>query len=127
VKALASFEAREARLFTALHAAEERLIRLVQACQHVLAHMAVDGGILRQLRADGPELGFLLVATERDVGALPGGDTLLQGRGVEPTAEQQQALQFPLLLSSGLQLVLEGLVACRLVAHACIFQPGATT
>ena len=79
VPAGAALEAREARLLASRHPPEERLIGPVEPGQHVLQDVAVEGGVLRHVRTDILQLGFLLVARDRDVAALPGGDALLQG------------------------------------------------
>jgi hypothetical protein len=60
VEAVAPLEAREACFLAALDASEERLIRLVESRQRVLQDMAVNGGVLRKLRAYLLQLGFLL-------------------------------------------------------------------
>src|SRR5262245_4455438 len=126
VVALAPPEAREPRLLARLHPPEERLIGLVEACAHVLQHMAVDGRVLRHGLADGLDFCFLLVARERDVATCPGRDALFQGGVVKRAAAPQDALQLPLLGGGGPKLFLVGLAAC-LVAHTRIFQPGTTT
>ncbi len=69
----------------------------------------MDGGVLRELRADGLQFGFLLVARDGDVAALPGGDALLQGGVVELAAAPQHFLQRPLLGGRGTQLLFVGL------------------
>src|SRR6478609_1942090 len=73
VEASPSLEARKARLLPSLEAAEERLVGLVEPRQHVLQHMAVNCLILGERDANGFELGFLLVARDRDVTPLPCG------------------------------------------------------
>jgi hypothetical protein len=67
--AIAPLEAREARFLSSLstlHAAEERLIRLIAPCQHilqhVLQHMTMDGAVLRELGPDRLQFGFLFIA-----------------------------------------------------------------
>src|SRR5262249_7252717 len=62
LEAITALEAWKAGLLTPLHAAEEHLVGLVEPRQHILEHMAVDGGIVWELGADVLELGFLLVA-----------------------------------------------------------------
>ncbi len=126
--AIAPFEAREAGLLAALYPPEERLLGLVQPRQHVLQHMAVDRGVLRILRPDGLQLGFLLVAREGDTASLPGGDALLQGRGVEGAAAPQDNLQCPLLGRSGPELLFLGCTTHRLVlVHVLLFQSSSAT
>jgi len=68
----------------------------------------VDGGILWHLGADVLQLGFLLIARDRDAPPLPGRDALLQGDVVERAACPQHALKFPLLDWRGLEFVLVG-------------------
>ena len=71
--------------------------------------MAVDGGVLRERCAEVLQLRFLLIAREREVAALPGGDALLQRRVVESTAQSKHTPKRPLLLKRGLEVVLVGL------------------
>jgi hypothetical protein len=85
-------KAGEAWFFTILDAAEEGLVRLVQAGQDILQHMAVDGGVFRELLTDRLQLGFLLIPREGDVAALPGGDALFQGGVVERATAPQDVL-----------------------------------
>jgi hypothetical protein len=54
--------------------------------------MAVDGGVLGQLRADVHELGFLLEARDGHTTLPPPGDALFEGCVVELAAQQQDAL-----------------------------------
>ena len=54
-----------------LDAPEERLIGLVEPCQHVLQDVRVDGGVLRECGAEVLQLGFLLEARDGDADALP--------------------------------------------------------
>jgi len=60
VVAVLAVKAGKARLFSIRQAAEERLLRRVEAGQHVLQDMALDAGVLWHLRAQGLQLGFLL-------------------------------------------------------------------
>jgi len=60
VVAVLAVKAGKARLFSIRQAAEERLLRRVEAGQHVLQAMALDAGVLWHLRAQGLQLGFLL-------------------------------------------------------------------
>jgi hypothetical protein len=95
VEAIAALEAREARLLSSLapvHPGEVRLIGRVEPGEHVLQDVAVDGGVVGHLRADGLQLGFLVVAGDGAVAPLPGGDALLQRGVVERTAQPQHAL-----------------------------------
>jgi hypothetical protein len=87
VEAVAALEAREASLLTPLHAAEEGLVGLIQPRQHVLQHVAVDGGVLGERRPDVLEFRFLLVARDGHVAALIGGNALFEGNIVELAAE----------------------------------------
>ena len=82
----------KARLLPRLHAPEERLIRLVEPCQHVLQHVAVDGGVFGHLCPDGLQLGFLCKARDGDVAALPGGDALLERGVVERAAAPEHRI-----------------------------------
>jgi hypothetical protein len=52
MEAIATLEAREARLLPALHPPEERLIGPVEPGQHVLEEVRVEGGVLGELCAD---------------------------------------------------------------------------
>ena len=74
--------AREPGLLAALHAGEERLIRLIHSAQHILA-----AGEIRQRQATvGPhrlQLVGLVVVVDRLVADLPGSDPLLKGSVVE--------------------------------------------
>src|SRR5215467_10403980 len=76
--AIAALEAGEPRPLTALHAPEERLIRLVQPRQHILQDVAVDVRIGWKLSPDLLHLGFLLEPGDGDVAPLPGSNALLQ-------------------------------------------------
>jgi hypothetical protein len=77
VIAVAPLEAREPRLRAPLDATEERLLGLLQPRQHVLQHMRVDGGVLRECGPHRLQLGFLLEARDGGMALLPGGDALL--------------------------------------------------
>ncbi len=66
VVTVASLGAREAGLLARLHPAEERLVGLVQAGEHLLQDVAVDGGVFPEVLADALQRGFLLVARDRD-------------------------------------------------------------
>ena len=60
--AVAPLIAGKSRLLARLHPEKERLIRLVQPRQHVLQHMAVEGGVLWHGGAEVLQLRFLAVA-----------------------------------------------------------------
>jgi hypothetical protein len=66
VPAGACLKAGEAWLLPVRHTAEEGLRGRVQAGQHILHDMGVDGGILRERRQHRLQLGFLLRAREAD-------------------------------------------------------------
>src|SRR5262249_11326449 len=87
--------------------------------QHVVQPRAVDRGVLRILRPDSLQLGFLLLAREGDTAALPGGAALLQGRGVAGAAAPQDTLQCPLLGRSGPELLFQGFTT-----HSLVLMPG---
>ena len=102
------------------------MIGRIQARQDILQHVAVEGGILRQLRPDGRELGFLLKACHRDVAPLPGGDALLQGGVVEGATAPQNGFKRTLLSGRGPQLLLVGRAARCLLGHAGVFPSRST-
>ena len=79
--------------------------------------MRVDGGIFRELRTDGLQLGFLLIARHRDTAPLPGGDALLEGRVIEHAAVPQDALELTFLCGCRPQLLLVRRAVRRLFAH----------
>src|SRR5262249_9271185 len=106
VPAVVPFEAWEARLLAPLHPTEEGVIGLVQPRQHILQHVAVDRGVRRELRADDRELGFLLVARDRDVATLPGSDAVFQGDIVEGAAAPEYLVHHPLLCGCWAQFLL---------------------
>jgi hypothetical protein len=62
--AMASLEAREARLLAPLEATEERLVGPVQPGQYVLEEVAMNGRVLRELSAEVFQLGLLLIARD---------------------------------------------------------------
>ena len=66
------------------------------------------------------QLGFLLVARDRDVAPLPGRDALLQGGVVEHATAPEHLLQRPLLGGRRPQLLLVGL-AHRWLLHMVLF------
>src|SRR5262249_15800540 len=124
--AVRAVEPRKARLFAIRYPAEERLVRLVEAGQHILQNVAGNGGRLRAPLPRVLEFGFLLVAREGDAAALPGGDALLQSSVVERATVPEDALQRTLLCGRGPQLLLVGLVARCLFAHVSVFSSGST-
>ena len=86
-----------------------------------MQHVRVVGSVLRQLGTDRLQLGFLLIAGEGDVAALPRRDALFKRRVVELATAPQDTLQLPLLRGSWPQLLLIRLVArscCHLFTHA---------
>jgi hypothetical protein len=60
-----------------MDAAKEGLIGPVQARQHILQDVGVDGPVLCHLDANALGFGFLLVTREGDVTSLPGGNAPL--------------------------------------------------
>jgi hypothetical protein len=110
VEAVAALEARESCFLASLGSPEERLIGLVEPRQHVLQHVGMDGGVVWKRGADVLQFGFLLVARDRDVAALPGGDALLQGGIVEAAAAPEHLIQCAFLGRGGPQLLFVGLV-----------------
>ena len=58
----APLEARETGLLARLHPSEESLIGPVEPGEHVLQHVAVEGGVFRERGADILQLGFQLSA-----------------------------------------------------------------
>ena len=64
--AVAALKAREPRLLPVRQTAEEGVKGLLQAGEHILEHVAVDGGVFRELRTDRLQLGFLLRARETE-------------------------------------------------------------
>ncbi len=80
----------------------------------------MDGGELGKLSPNVLQFGFLLVPRDGDTCSLPGRDTLLQGRVIQPAAQANNSPQFPLLRGSGNELVLERL-AERLLIHSGLF------
>src|SRR5262245_8779399 len=95
VGALAPRAAGEAGLLAVLHPAEEGVIGPVQAGQYVLQHRAMERGVVRERRANGLDLCFLLVTRDGDTASLPGGDALLHGAGVAAAAAPEHLLQPP--------------------------------
>jgi hypothetical protein len=121
--AVLALEAREARFLAPFEPAEEGLIGLVEPREHILQHVAVDGGVLGKRGADILEFGVLREPRDGDRAALPGGDTLLQRRVGERAAAHEDALKLPLLGGRGPELRLVGFMAGRLV-HILVFRPG---
>jgi hypothetical protein len=113
---MAPLDAGEPRLLPVCHPPEERLLRLVKPGQDLLQHLAVEGRVLRELRADGLAFCFLLLTCGRDVAPMPGGDALLQGHSVERAPAPQHALKLPLLGTRRAQLLLVGLATRGLFA-----------
>jgi hypothetical protein len=124
--ALAAREAGQARLLAALHPSKERLVGPIQSREHVLEHVAEEGSVPGQLRAEGLPLRFLLGARDGNRTTLPGGAALVAGTSVERAAAHHDARHLPFLGRSGEELVPVGRAACRLIAPTCVFQPGPT-
>src|SRR5262249_17996553 len=113
--AVPALEAGRARLLARLHPAEERLIGAIEADQHVLQDMRVDGSIVWERGAQVLQLGFLLEAGRRfTLATLPPRLALLQGGIVERATAPEHLLQRPLLCGRRFQLLLKGL------ARACL-------
>src|SRR5262245_316838 len=93
---LLTLNAREPRHVPRLPATEEGLLRLVQASQHILEDVAVDGGVLRHLRTKRLQLGFLLIAGEGNAPLSVEEEALLQCGVIERAAAPRYTL--PLLL-----------------------------
>src|SRR5260221_6015813 len=97
VKAGTSLEAWEAGFLAALYPAKERLVGLVEAGEHILQDMAVDGSIFRERGANGLQFGLLVEARDGDMAPLPRGDALLQRGVVEIATAPKHCVQRPLL------------------------------
>src|SRR5262249_42635148 len=98
VRALAPLKPRNAGVLARRHAANEGLRGRVQPSEHVLEHLGLDGGIVREGGAS--LLEFRLLLRARDPAALaaaPPGEALLQGGGVEQATAPQYLLQRPFL------------------------------
>src|SRR5260370_25316986 len=107
-------KAGEAGLLAIGEPPEERLIRLVQAGQHVLEHGDVGGGVVGRVRAQGFQLGFLAVAREGHAALPPQRDALLKRGVIEGATAPQDTLKFPLLGGRRLEFLLVGLAHARL-------------
>src|SRR5260221_14636513 len=70
--------------------------------------MAMDGGVVREVLTEVLQLGFLLIARDTDVAALPGGDALFQAGVIERAAAPQDELKLALLAGGRPQFLLEG-------------------
>src|SRR5690348_917250 len=109
VVAASALIARETGLLSRRYPLEECLIGSVQAGQHVLEDVRVDGRVLRERFADRLQFCLLLEAGGRDaLPAAPPGDALLRRDVVERAAAPEDVLQRPFLLRCGPQLLLEG-------------------
>jgi hypothetical protein len=93
VVAVPPMKAGETGFLAVRHAPEEGLIGLVQSSQHILQNMAIDGTVLGQVRAQGLEFRFLLIAREGHAALLPQIDTLLKGGVVERATAPQDRLK----------------------------------
>src|SRR5262249_32568405 len=116
----------EACLLARLHSLEECLVGCVQASEHILEHLRVEGGGCGKRGAPVLEVGFLLGAGDAlALPAAPPGDPLLQGNVMEDTAMPQDALQVPLLLWGRGECLLERLAdgaqcAPRVLFSVCL-------
>ncbi len=110
VKAGASLEAWEAGFLAALYPAKERLVGLVEAGEHVLEDVAVDGSIVRERGAHGLQFGRLVEARDGDMAPLPRGDALLQRGVVEIATAPEHCVQRLLLGGCRPQLLFVRLV-----------------
>src|SRR5262245_16480629 len=108
VVAVASVEAGVSRRLARLHPAEVGLESTVYPLHHLLHDLAVDFAIFWHLRFDAGKFGFLLVVADRDAALLPGLSPFTNGGVVDMAAEHEGTVKHPLLLGSGLELVLEG-------------------
>jgi len=122
VETVLALETREARLLATLYLTEECWVRLIQPGQHVLEHVRVDGRIFGELGPTVLPFSFLLVARDRDVAALPGGDARRKSGIVAIATVPQDNLPRPLLLRSGREVVRIGF-AHRLQFQVSLFRP----
>src|SRR5262249_48506662 len=99
VVAVLAVAAGKPRLLPVRYAAEERLRGRIQPGEHVVQHVAVEGGRVRQLRTQRLQLGFLLVAREGDTPRFVQGEALFAGVVVERARARQDA--FPVTLLCG--------------------------
>ena len=118
----AALQAWEARLLASGYPAEERVLRRVQPRQHILQHVAMQGGVVRELGTNGLELGFLLRARaagqtwQRTQAVLRWSRATLER--VRQRHTTHDALQRTLLSGRGLELLLGGLAHTLLVHTA---------
>jgi len=103
-------------LFSALETAEERLIRPIEPCQHILQHMTIDGGIVGHHCPEIFQLSFLLIAGNRDAALLPEDDALFERSVLESAALPYHLIQHSLLLGGSPEPVLVGFAETP-VAH----------
>ncbi len=114
VGARAALETGKARGLPRGHAAEERLVGPVQAGEHVLQDVRMDGGVLRERRPEVRQLRCLLRMGGRT--ALPPAPpraALLQRAVVELAAQAQRLRQHSRLLGRWLQFVCVRLASSR--------------
>ena len=90
--AVGAVEPGKAGLFAMLDAAEERLILLVQTSEHILQDMRVEGAVLRHIRSQGFQLGFLLIARDGHAPLFPQEDALRKRGVVEGATAPQDTL-----------------------------------
>src|SRR5262249_6850147 len=107
--AIPAGKARTTRLLAMRHPAIVHVIGRVEPGQRILPEGRVDGGGVGERRADGSEVGFLLLARDRDATAAPDGDRLLPGGGGELPAAPEGLRPPPLLGGCELELLLAGL------------------
>ena len=102
------FIARVARYLASFHTQEEGLEGFVDAMQHILQDLGVDGFIFWSDRFDGGQLGALLREGDALAAQLIGLFALLQGGVVQLCAEGELLVQHAFLLPGRVQTVLIG-------------------
>jgi hypothetical protein len=121
VVAVFALESRVARLLARPHPAEEGGKRFVQAGEHILQHLAVDGGVCRKCLLDGGQCGLLLRAGGAVVrSASPARRALFAGHVIKRATAPYDLGHRRRLLRGGPQLVFVGL-ARRLRFHTSQF------
>src|SRR5215472_739780 len=106
VVAILAVESGKAGLLAAGHAAEEGVIGLLQARQHILHDMRVEGAVFGQLRPQGFQLAFLLIARDGHAALLPQEDALRKRSVVEDATAPQDLRKLALLCVHRPQLLL---------------------
>jgi len=108
-RAPAALVAREAGLLPGCYPVKEGGIRPVQARQHIVQDLRVDGCVLREGGAHLLEFALLLQARGgAPLPAPPPRAALFEGGGVERATAPQGAVQRPLLRGRGPELFLLG-------------------